>query len=411
MQLHPGGGWSAFILVFALLVGSGAAWAGPLQVDNKAPAESPRRIVLEERWRVGGEAGETEGLFFGAVTEAAADAAGNVYLLDTQQMHLIKVSPRGTVLDTLGREGEGPGEVQRPRDVVCLPDATVALLDMFPAKLVKLSLEGEPRGDIRLGINRDPAAGGFTAASQCVYRGGTLLLTGQHTGRTETGQRRVLYLSRLDLSGEEQLRFCETQMELDFGNLCFIERELSPHCHQASAVGPDGRVYFPQDWDRYAIEVRSPDGSLDRIITRSFENRPRTEDELRRVNAVFDASAANTPYKMTRRIEANPAVIEGLHVDHEGQLWVLHSRSAEDLPDGVVQAYDVFSPDGHYLYVAHLACEGRADQDGFEFLPDGRVLLIKGQTLSAMARTDLGSVPLGEEEEIPPIEIVCLRRR
>lgn len=175
-----------------------------------------------------------------------------------------------------------------------------------------------------------------------------MLLPGQHTGRTEKGQRRVLYLSRLDLNGEEELRFCETQMELDFGNLCFIEREPSPHCHQASAVGPDGRVYFPQDWDRYAIEVRLADGSPDRIITRSFKNRARTEDELRRVNAVFDASAANTPFEMTRKIESNPPVIVGLHVDHKGLLWVLH-------------------------------CEGRADHDGLEFLPDGRVLLIEGR--------------------------------
>jgi hypothetical protein len=58
--------------------------------------------------------------------------------------------------------------------------------------------------------------------------------------------------------------------------------------------------------------------------------------------------------------------------------------------------------------VVAMACEGDPDADGLELLPDGRVLLIKEYALSAMGRTDLGSVPLGEEAS-GAIEIVCFR--
>lgn len=297
--------------------------------------------------------------------------------------------------------------MQLPRDVVYLPDDTVALLELFPAKLVRLNLAGEPLGDVRLGVNRDAAAGGITAAGQCIYRGGALLLSGQYASQTETGQKRVLYLCGLSLDGQEQVRYCESRMELDFNDLCCVERELSPHCHLASAVGPDGRVYFPQAWDRYAIEVRHADGGVDGVIERAFANRMRTEDELRRISALYDPSTESTPFEVRRVIEPQPAVIAGLEVMARGDLWVLHSRSGEGFPAGIMQRCDVFDPEGRYLREVFPACEGDAELDGIEFLGDGRLLLIKAASFSAMARTDLGSVPLDGEEEVPPIEIIC----
>jgi hypothetical protein len=317
------------------------------------------------------------------------------------------ISPTGEHLRTLSREGDGPGEVRRPRDVVLLPDGNVGLLELFPAKLVKLTPLGQPRETMLIG--GEASAGGFTAASQCISRGEILLLAGQRTTQSQTGQRRDMFLCRLSESGEELVRYREATMTLDFQKLHFVERELQPSFHLASAVGPDGRVYVPQAWERYAIEVFHPDGTLQQVIEREFENRARTEEELRRVNALFDASDRNIPYEVTREIEpCNPA-IAAMHVDADGNLWVQHSRSGEDQPMGTMLTLDLFDPTGHYQQEVAIACEGDPEYDGLEFLPDGRVLLIKGYVLAGMARTDLGSVPLGEEEESSAMEIICCR--
>jgi hypothetical protein len=255
----------------------------------------------------------------------------------------------------------------------------------------------------------EASAGGFTAASQCIHRGGTFLIAGQRNAQSPTGQERVQYLASYSTRGEERVRFREATMTLNFAKLHFVERELQPSFHAANTVGPDGRVYASRAWDEYAIEVFHPNGTLDRVIERAFENRRRTADELRRVNALFDASDRNIEYEVTREIEPDPMVIVQLHVDQDGSLWVQHSRSAENLPEGIMASYDRFDAEGRYLERLLIAGDGDPELDGLEFLPDGRVLLIKGYALAGMARTDLGSVALGEEAEADPMAVICCR--
>jgi len=400
----------ALATLVASLLGHFPAQAAPTgpaapRVRNGVPLEAPCTVTLQELWRVGGRGSD---LMLGAVTEAAADTAGNVYLLDTQLCHALVISPGGEILRTIGREGDGPGEVRRPRDVLITPDGAIGLVEMFPAKIVKLSAEGDPRGTVTIGGDLTQS-GGFMAASRCISQAGLLLVAGQQVVQHPPGQRRTLFLSTLTATGEEQVRLREAVMTLDFSKLHFIERELEPPFHLATAVGPDGRIYVPESWDRYAIEVLRPDGTLERVIEREFENRKRTEDELRRTHAIFEASARNNPYNETHEIEACPPAIADLRVDAEGTLWVLHSRSAEGRPAGVMQTYDLFGPDGRYQRQVAIACDADPDMDGLEFLGDDRVLLIKGYALAAAGRTDLGSVPLGEEGEPEPQEIICCR--
>ena len=374
-------------------------------IKNTAPALPPLTLTLEEIWRVGGE---DEALLFGTVTETASDPEGNVYLLDSQLCQVVVISPEGKHLRTLSREGDGPGEVRQPRDVVYLPDQTIGIMTMFPAKLVRLSREGEPRESLTI-TSGNGEQGGFTAGAVCYSRGGNLVLGATKLTQTESGQDRVMYLCRLSESGQEQVRYCESRMSLDFQKLHFVEREISPGFHSALALGPDGKVYVPQAWDRYAIEVYHPDGAREQVIEREFENRKRTKQELRRVNALFDASARNNPYGETREIEPCPQAITSLYVDNAGRLWVLHSRSSENLPDGVMQSYDLFDVNGSYLRQVLIACDGDPDYDGLQLLPDGRVLLMKGLVLASMAQSDLGNIPLGEDEESSNMEFVCYR--
>ncbi len=367
-----------------------AACAGPLTLD------------LHEQWRFGGPDSDT---LVGTITEADVDAAGNVYLLDTQLAHVLVISPTGELLRTIGGPGEGPGESRNPRDVVVLDDGTVGLLELFPAKLILLSPEGEPRGELDIGAS-DATAGGFTSAARILHRGGRCVVAGQRLTQVEGGQHRDMYLAAVDADGAITHRYSEAVMTLDFADLVFVERELNPGCHQPSALGPDGVVYVPAAWDRYAVEVFAPDGAALRTFERDFENRPRNADELRRVNALYDANAANIPFPTRREVEPEPPVIADLAVDPAGRLWVLHSRGAEDRAPGVLQTYDVYAPDGAFLREVALRCEGDPVDDALVFLDDGRLLLVKGHAEAAMARTDLGDVPLGEDEGAP-MEFVC----
>lgn len=344
------------------------------------------------------------------MAEAAADADGNVYLLDSQLCHVLVVAPDGSLLRTLSGEGDGPGEVRQPRDVVVLPDGSIGLMTMFPAKLVRLTPEGEPLPTLEFRLAEGDRAD-FVAGILCLARGGNLVLGATHLAQTETGQERAFLLGRWDLDGAPGPRYRTSHMTLDFSRLHFVERENSPAFHRAAALGPDGRVYCASGWGTYAVEVYAPDGTHERVVARPFENRDRTPLELQRVNDLYDASARNSPVKQTREVEPQPPAITALHVDADSRLWVEHSRSGEDLPDGVMTAFDVFAPDGAGHERVLVACEGDAAEDGLILLPDGRWLLLKGLAAAEMAQSDLGNIPLSEGDAAAPMEFVCFEAR
>ncbi|TFG63958.1 MAG: hypothetical protein E4H28_05800, partial [Gemmatimonadales bacterium] len=70
----------------------------------------------------------------------AADAAGNLYVLDDQGKRIIAYRPTGEVIGTWGREGEGPGEIgawggvlaMGPGDTLWLADAANQRITLFP---------------------------------------------------------------------------------------------------------------------------------------------------------------------------------------------------------------------------------------------------------------------------------------
>ena len=69
---------------------------------------------------------------------------GNFYVVDTQLCHIVVLSPNGKHIRTISREGDGPGELRQPSELI-FPGPDVVGVGMgFPAKLVTLQLDGTP---------------------------------------------------------------------------------------------------------------------------------------------------------------------------------------------------------------------------------------------------------------------------
>jgi hypothetical protein len=115
--------------------------AGVELVTSMGPdVEAP--FHLEREWRLGGLAGELH------VTElrpwhVAADNKGWVYVLDAVGRRVFVVDPHGSVVDTLGRPGGGPGELGSPVAVHVAPDGTVGVWDYARGGLV-VWRDGQP---------------------------------------------------------------------------------------------------------------------------------------------------------------------------------------------------------------------------------------------------------------------------
>lgn len=385
-----------------LLLLSAAAAAHPVEVRNESPQAPPRTVRLLPEWSAGGEDG---GVIFGMMIDSLADPDGNVYLLDSQLCHVEVFSPTGEHLRTISREGEGPGEVSSPRSVVIMPAGDLGILELQPAHFVVMGLDGTPCKSPTWG--GDEAQTGWVFGNRAVCRGGNLLVAAMHSGaRIDGRQTRTQYLASLSSSGEEIVRYHQRKITFDFTNPRIVESDILPNFLLTNAVGPDGRIYMPRERNSYSIAVFEPDGTAVRVIERDFSPPKRTDGELRRLNAVIDAWTAGMG-DIPRDLEKIEPVITDLQVDDEGVLWVQHSRSGKELPEGVLFRYDTFSPDGAWLGEVHVEADGDPVYDGVKFLGGGRALLIRGYVLARWASLGADTADFGEEEAAAMEVVYC----
>jgi hypothetical protein len=171
---------------------------GVLHVRNGAqPAAGVEALRLEERWRVGGPDG---GTLFGRVIRAAADKDGNVYLLDAQLNHVEVFGPDGRHLRTLSREGEGPGEIRMPADMLFLSDGNSGIVTRIPGRLVKLDLAGNPAGTVTIGAP-SPIEGGFRQVHYGGCAGGQLYIAGREDQQDGACSVRTWFIGRIPSVG------------------------------------------------------------------------------------------------------------------------------------------------------------------------------------------------------------------
>lgn len=88
-------------------------------------------------------------------------------------------------------------------------------------------------------------------------------------------------------------------------------------------------------------------------------------------------------------------------------VWVLTPHGANDQPDGVLETWDVFSPDG--VYLRQVLVPNLDDiQDGSCFLVgDGRMMVIRGT--GSTFNDDAEDEDVAEEVE--PLEVICYGMR
>ncbi|MBD3336657.1 MAG: hypothetical protein GF355_14185 [Candidatus Eisenbacteria bacterium] len=378
---------------------------GLLHIRNDAtPSEGRTTVELEELWRIGGADSEE---IFGLISQVETDEDGNVYLLDSQLSEVKVYSPDGEYLKTLSREGEGPGEVRQPNDMVLLPDGTLGLAQTFPGKIVKIDLEGNPAGSLTLG-GADPTQGGFVVLLDASSRAGNLVLAGVKIGQSDQPgvQLRTNFLSRYSLDGEELVTYLEKPATLDFTDLVIDEEEQYFVFPRRWSIGPDGRVFAAAQRDAYAIHVYREEGALDRVIEREFTPRKRTAEELERINAVIEVQTAQLPGEARSSVGETEVAIVGMRVARDGSLWVVSSRGNFEQPEGVMLTYDVFDPEGHFKRQISMACEGDGAEDWLLFPGEDRAFLIKGLIDAAVAMQGAGA---GGDEDAMPMEVVCYK--
>ena len=402
--------WLAMLLMLLATAGSALAGKeetrdGVLHILNGAKPDKGVQIMkFEESWRVGGEDSED---FFGLITQVLVGDEGKIYLLDTRLSEVPVYSADGERINTLSREGEGPGETRTPTNLLMLPDGNLGLVQLFPGRITKIDTEGNPMGEFKAGGN-DPTAGGFVIFYDCFNGGDRIIVSGESiTQNPPTGQIRTNFVAAYDIEGNELARFHESDWEMDFTKFVFDEDNMNRVDFRKACSDAQGKVYVAPRRNEYQINIYNADGTLDRIIEREFEHRPRRDRDYEALKTAVEAQLAQLPGSEINISRTEPD-IGGLQIGPDGNLWVTSSRSGFEQPEGVLATYDVFSPEGHFIKQVQAQCPGDGLEDNLFFTPDGSAVMVTGFTAAvrSLQQGGAGAAPAPEDEEAAPMEII-----
>ncbi len=372
------------------------------------PESGHQTMKLEELWRVGGD--EDEDTLFGVILNVMAGDNEEIYLLDMQLSEVQVYSPDGEHLRTLSRTGDGPGESRNPSDMLFLPCGNLGLVQAFPGKVTKIDLEGNPAGTVTLG-GQDPTQGGFSMIFDAKSRGESIFFAGMEIAQQgQTGQKRTSFLASFSPEGLEKTRYLEMIQELDLTRFEVIERDNYFVYPRRWDIGTGGRVYAAPHRNRYAINVYSPDGRLERVIEREYTPRRRTPEEQRRIEDIAAAQTRQMPFEFKMELENTEPDISGIRAAEDGSIWVLSSSGSFEQSKGIMATYDVFDADGVFRRQVSVECEGNGARDGLFFIGKDRVVLVKG-LVDAAVNMQAGGMGSGAEDEADaePMSVVCYR--
>ena len=378
-----------------------AADGVPRVTNGETPRDGVRTITLQELWRAGGL--DDEDTIFGIINRALSDAAGNIYLLDSQLSEVKVFGPDGQLSELLGREGDGPGEFRGPADMALLPDGTLGVLQAFPGKVVRLNLDNTAAGVWTLG---DPAAGAFYIMRRLTV-GGTNVVAGgtqQHINQAEGLVTRETFLSSLTSDGMRDVTYASSTMTMKFQELRFDEKTLIDGADQRFGVGPDGTVVVGIPRNSYEVSIFAADGQLQRVFTRPYESWVRDEKAAGIWQRIMEGIQAQQPGNAPISWEDTEPDIELLHCADDGRIWILSSRAMWAAPAGIFTYYDVFSADGEFVEQVNIVCDGDPREDFLLFAGNNRVFRITGFWDALLSRFGgSGTDTAGAE----PMSVIC----
>lgn len=389
-------------LLFALGVAATAA-AAPPRVDNTAkPAEGRKDVTLKELWRAGGEDDE---VFFGSIGSVQRGAGGEIYILDTQQSNVQVYSAEGEHQATLGREGEGPGEVSRPGGMFLFSDGRVALLQSFPGRIVILNPDGSPAGEASYqGPGAEQGAFCVLNAGQGAPGNEMVLLGIRMSFGNSSVNDQTFFLSHCDGAGKEKQEYLNKSYQIDYSDFRLDEGKMD-FVWSRFAVAADGKLYTAPIRNEYLIRVQTPDGQIEREFTRAYTPPARDAEGKQTATRIMEAigSYYQVPLKGTS-IEPTEPAVAGLFLDGKGNLLVQTGDQAER-PAGVFALLDVFDAGGRYVRQLALRCPGDPRKDGLVVLGDDRFIVLRGALDAWLTQQ---AVAGGQtSEEAPALEVIC----
>lgn len=302
----------------------------------------------------------------------AGDADGNLYVLDRQAFRVLKFGPVGEHLETFGRQGAGPGELEQPTDLELGRGDSLWVADFSNSRFTILPQEGGDARSIRFPENTFPMYG-FDVQDDDYVIGSRVISMSFGPGAQRDAPPPGVPVLKYDPEGALQDTLWSApeprmdRVELSLGNRVMVAmspRAFAPRLRFDRFA--DGTLAV-NDTAAYLVALVTPDGSVERWIQRGPPPRTTTDADREaergrirqeegaggggvaiRVGGGGDAPDRNPLLEQRLQKMTFEAVIPRvvrLAVDPHDRLWV---GVSEDTPDEV-ERIDIYDRGGALL--------------------------------------------------------------
>ncbi len=360
----------------------GLEWTGQIQTTDgiihvsnpSTPIQPPETIELEQLWRIDES---NDGTIFGSIKNIVVDDEGTAYILDTQLKEVVVYDANGRFLQTIGREGDGPGEFRYPNNIFITPDRRIGVVQVVPGKIHMFKPNGDPLPDYQL---PELSEDGMFYIRTAVWTPGGVVIHRYQCPMTDDGGLIIIYaLIAVDEQGIEFAHFHDHRSIRRAPNNKRFEESYGPVPADWS-VGPAGRVAVRTKYDDYQLTIHNATGEVDRVVTRSYKSRKRRTEARNALQNYYDELYEGRNWRgnigpIEYVMHENDADIQELFIRGDGLLWVLTSRGAYDAPHGELGTFDIFDDDGRFIRQVTLLGEGDYWDDDF-FVSGDRLFVV-----------------------------------
>lgn len=326
------------------------------------------QVQLELVRTIGGPDVQDSNLAFKPSTDVALDTVGNMYILDSGNKRIQKLDPRGKFMQSIGRQGQGPGEFEVPYSLDVDDQDAIYVYDLVRWTIQVFTSEGKAIKSVkRKGFSMDHIR---VMKSRLIAIGG-----GRGSLRVLMQKKRLPLLEIVDLNGKRNNSFGEVRDYKD-ALVNFWANEFR------FDLDTEDNIYL-SFLRQNRIEKYSPDGTLLWTADRRLNYG---------TDVIDKGSIHRSPQLLGVQLPHMNEVSAGISVDGRGRVWVItqnRQMSKEEqgtsISAGGIQKtitpkiekmdifkLEVFAPDGVLLGeipLSHLAHGIRIFGDTL-FIPD-----------------------------------------
>lgn len=323
---------SFLILISALMVSSSYTqktkdWKGKIEYENgvkviknpKKPMYSKYVFFMEETLSIGETAGKEE-YMFSRISGISVDREERIYVLDYSEANIKVFNKNGDYLKTIGRKGQGPGEMTSPFAICITKKNEIVVQDLNNHQISFFSLEGRYLKAI--------------STAELIIVGSVIDTRGSIIGIISTTgpDKQIVELKKFNSELDYLNSFCSFSLPRRSPTY----NPFSPEICWALTVDDEVVCGYSE---KYELNVFSSEGKLIRVIQKDYEPVRVTPDEIDRIKKTL-------PGPMKLDFPKNHAAYRDFTIDEEGRFYV---RSWEKNPGTKEYYLDIFNSEGIYI--------------------------------------------------------------